>query len=472
MNNLKPYEFRQTLVEQARAYGISALCVLGLSASLMGIWKTKEPELKILFAGIGLTACVAGRLAGHTSDEQAQIANDYHDVSDAARTTAIALSMAPKMLTGYSAQSTTQKPPLVPFNWLDLKTQRDKYPHLMLLGSTGDGKSVLAENLGALLGGTVIGAIPHWEAGEYESLDLVVGEELNYGVSALPYSDEPEKGKTQNDEPEIVLADILNRKTRPTICQFLRAVYNEMIERFQLDPVTRKRPNREPLTIVLDEYLSYAKVKGVDDIVKRLIREARKVGIRLVLLVQGDNVAGLGWEGEGDLRENLTYVYLKDFAITQAKQLRNAQKDEVMKEFWTEVLARLDADRFPTMVEKYYAERPPMNAFSKTEREPNAAPNYVEPVRYNSMPVPVLPNVQNVQTVNISTPNEQTFDEKFDARKALWNAAREAVERGMKRSEIIKKVWGYKSERYTLGTELWRDLIKEFGDIISEEDKD
>jgi hypothetical protein len=472
MNNINPYDYRQNITESMRAYATAGICALGLSGCITGMVRTESLEMKLLLASVGTGVSVAGRLVGKTGTERSLIANDWQDVSDAARTSHLAVAMAPRSIKTTQEQSgqlaTAEQ--IKRFDWQLLATERDKYPHLMLLGSTGDGKTVLAENLAGLLGGVSIGAVPHWERGDYESLGVIVGQECNYGVSALPYADEPERGKSQNDEPEIPLDAIINRRVKPSICQFLRAVYNEMVSRFQLDPVTNKRVQKEPLTIVLDEYMSYAKKPGVNDIVMRLVREARKVGIRLVLLVQGNTVASLGFEGSGDIRENLTYIYLKDFAIEQARLLKGNAKDEETKLIFSTIQKLLETDSYPTLVEKTYAIRPPLGAFVTKKTESNLTPSFIELPQVVSTPVSTLPNYSNSIVVNNSAVGSQTFDDRYNAQKALWNVARQAVELGKKRSEIIKTIWGYKSERYTLGTELWRDLESKFGSIIDEPD--
>lgn len=73
----------------------------------------------------------------------------------------------------------------------------------------------------------------------------------------------------------------------------------------------------DPLTIVIDEYPAIAaECQHAATTFKRLVREGRKVSMRLILLTQSPLVKTLGIEGEGDVRENLWKVLLGGFAAT------------------------------------------------------------------------------------------------------------------------------------------------------------
>lgn len=76
-----------------------------------------------------------------------------------------------------------------------------------------------------------------------------------------------------------------------------------------------------------------------------LIFEARKFRIRLIVLAQADSVKVLKLEGQGSVRENLTYIRLGSYAKDHAKSLVNKKLTDPRLTDWLS-----DYDR-PAMVE-------------------------------------------------------------------------------------------------------------------------
>lgn len=469
---MKLYDAHQNISETIRGYIVSTACTVGASALLWGVATNPDYGVKALCATGSLTFGIVGRVTGKTLDDAHKLQTEWLEAISEARTSHIRRLTQTETLT-LSESSTS--PTIVPFDWRRLESERNAFAHLMLLGSTGDGKSVLAENLAGLFGGKVIGVIPHWEAGEFESVDLVIGEEANTGLTALPYDPEPEKGKSQDLEPNVTLDDILAKRVKPTVCQFLRALYDEMKRRFKLDPVTKKRVVGEPITVILDEYLSFAKLPNVDNLVMCLVREARKVNIRLILLVQGDSVRSLGWEGDGYIRENLTYIYLKDWAITQAKKLRDSKKNELEKDYWAELVKRLEADKYPTLVESNYAVRPNMNEYVSTSRKSTLLDHSCQyELEAEQMPNDAERSItvrgyaeqaeQLVKSVDTANPFE-VFGLTEDAAFDLYDRAVYCSKLGWVKGKTIKEDWKYKSEKYRKGLEIWDAIEAHYGEI-------
>jgi hypothetical protein len=230
------------------------------------------------------------------------------------------------------------------FNWNKLGSQRDSYPHIALLAKTGGGKSTLAQWLVETLtrpGERVIVVAPHWQKGDFPTADVIIGAGRKYGSDARPYKETHLKNGTSKveGEPEVEFSQCLENGGSVTVCQFMNALVREMNERYQLNPDgvfryhAEKRP---PLTIILDEYPAYSNKPGMGDCLKLLIREARKVGIRLVVLAQGWEVKTLGIEGEGSLRENLTLIYLSNWAIDEARAQQAKCKSGTPEWSWWE----------------------------------------------------------------------------------------------------------------------------------------
>lgn len=266
---------------------------------------------------------------------------------------------------------------LLPFDWNRIKELRNDYPHLCLLGGTGSGKTTLAEWLAcelALPGEITIAVAPHWKQGDFASADLIVGAGRNYGVSADPYEviEQRNGAVKEKGEPEVPFSRILDGSTCVTVCQFMRSLFNEMQARYSGDYM--KGGSLTPVSIFLDEFPAWAGLPGVSKIIKQLIREARKVGIRLYILTQGFEVKTLGFEGEGSVRDSMTFIRLKTFAIEHAKKLLST-KDKTLidgaSEFsqWCDLLNKLQVMQFPVMVNDDYGEVPDLTEFSKALRE-------------------------------------------------------------------------------------------------------
>lgn len=492
-NSNKLYDYWQNATEQIRAYVISTVGLLGASACLAGLISAKTPQIDALLAAGGLSSSAMGLIASKTVRERQLISQDVQDISDAARTSYLAHEMSPRLISA-SIRENPEVPEIVPFDWSKLSRERDKYPHLLLLGKTGGGKSTLAERLADLLGGRVIAVAPHYQRGDYGTAELIIGAARAYGASALPFSENPEKGKSQDQEQEIDFRDIMSGRVKPSVCQFIRSLYNEMTRRYELvDPETGRPTSdgvyrfvyegSEILNIILDEFNAYAKFPGISELFKALIREARKVGLRLIVLAQGSEVQALGIEGEGSLRESLTYIWLFPFVLEEAKRLANASKDDSEKDKWQYIIALLKNEKYPILVEDTFAYSPVdeqfLNRSSNTPKtnssnypelvletpldRPNETPRVSNPLGSVSQSVSQQ-NLVNINTVDV------VREMSLDVKKGLWAAARfnaNDPNRPLKKSEIIKKVWGYKADRYSkIGLPLWDELEAVLGSIF------
>jgi len=244
------------------------------------------------------------------------------------------------------------------FDWQSLRNSR-QYPHISIEDKTGGGKSTLAEYIGSLLGGRFIAIAPHYQSGDFQSASLIVGKGRNYG-------DEASVLDADLVELHFQFQDVLNGNKPVTVLEFLELVHAEMRYRYNLD----NYKDTEHLNIVLDEFNSYSSKKGVKDLFKELIREARKVNIRLIILCQGSEVKALGIEGEGSLRENLTRIRLKTFALVYAKTQFNKYKEHSEdKVYWGKVINGLNNTNWSGLVEDNYAVIPNLSNWSNNNTD-------------------------------------------------------------------------------------------------------
>jgi hypothetical protein len=177
--------------------------------------------------------------------------------------------------------------PITTFDWGDIDRNPDQFPHLMLLGKTGSGKSILAEWLLKKLGGKLTAITPHATPKDWQGVRVVGGGRDFDSISA---------------EFDLLIEEMDRRY----------ALYSDGVTDFEF------------WNVAIDELPAIvAQCENVPDQLKVLIREARKVRIRLLLLTQGAEVKALKMEGEGSVRDSLTFIRLGNFATDHARKLKD-----------------------------------------------------------------------------------------------------------------------------------------------------
>ena len=309
-------------------WGLSILAVVLIAISMVidetDVESRKNHWIRTAIILSGLLSVGIGYVLKENLTQRHRIILDAEDISASSRQQRYYEVTKPE---SESAVITLPKSPWEPnlFDWTKLISEANKYPHLLFLGSTGDGKTTLAEWLHEQMGGERVAIHPHWQ----DSNDPL-------------------------DPPDFAYANhvIGGGRDFEAISTYISNLHSAMNFRSKLskDELKRKRTT----STLIDELPAVAKncgTKAIEQIIS-LIFEARKFRIRLMLLAQADSVKILGLEGQGAVRDNLTYIRLGDYAIDHARWLINKKLAELDLLEWLENQTR------PCMVEDQPAEVP------------------------------------------------------------------------------------------------------------------
>lgn len=310
--------------------GVAAMCE-SIAMSLPNEW----PRV-VLFASSTISAAMAYRL-GHQSRllmpllatvnqlESARVMDSllslYTGASRASGSVPIIKSASPTVLESSispnSSASDRKWSKLTFFDWNELKNG-DLYPHLLILGATGSGKTYTTERVVRYLcpnASRVKVITPKRKANQWQGWQ-VIGPVREFDHIKLE----------------------------------LESLVDEMTLRLeQIDD-----PNLFEQWVIWDEVPSMAaNISNLGEYTSTLIRESREAKIRTCSLVQGTQVKLLGLEGQSDLRENLTYVRLGKFAkLHAAKLVKDGDADPLLLQW-------VNAQERPILVEDSAAYLPP-----------------------------------------------------------------------------------------------------------------
>lgn len=209
------------------------------------------------------------------------------------------------------------------FDFDDLRTQTDKFPHLRVIGATGIGKTTFVDWLLDVIGGDRFVITPKKKSWHWVGLKV-------YG---LWFDYDTIRAKLEWIHSEMYRRYPLMEKGQTfEMCNFVmdewRLVNTNIKSIKERDPETKQMIEKKPSAKAL---------------MKDVISVAREASLRLIALAQGENVATWGFEGESDLEECFTDIRLGDFAIDYAKSLRNKypeNSDDYM--YWIEIIRELE----------------------------------------------------------------------------------------------------------------------------------
>jgi len=204
-----------------------------------------------------------------------------------------------------------------PIQSTDIKKALSK-PHILILGETNSGKSTLVKFLISHASAPSIVLDSHAAPDDWQGMN-VIGMGRNYSAIG------------QEVDRLVALMNL----------------------RYELRGKGQKI--FEPLIVVLDEFPACVANLGKSfaESIMLLVREARKIGIKLIVLSQGSEVKSLGIEGQGSIRECFAMVAIGKFATEKAKSL----KDEGIK-------IMIAASQYPAMLDDFPCELPQINSFN------------------------------------------------------------------------------------------------------------
>lgn len=361
----------------------------GLGCMAIALHPNSSNLVSAYFAGCGLASAGYAMKRAYELQVDGAIANTMREyqVTSTAAEAEIRINQIYE-----SAYPQQQLPMMLPnaeldaekyFEWIRFVTESDKYPHVILEGETGGGKSTLATALVKYLGGKVIVSNPHYKPGDFQEFTNYC-KGMNYG--SWKQDKIPEHYLKDNESMEKLFKDFLEDKLPFTVscAHFFKIIHIEMKRRYKLRE--KGREDYPFINIIADEFnetideLKQSKSGKDDEWFKptfkqcfiSILRQARKVNIRLIGLVQNAELEALDLKGLGSVRKCFKRIRLGEIAKTYSKRIN------------PEVYAWCHTQDYPILVEDTPAKLPiPINVMAlesikvinDNERESSLAEN-------------------------------------------------------------------------------------------------
>lgn len=247
-----------------------------------GLLVEGKPTKAALFAS-GLAVTTAARRSRRVNRVAQGIIQDSEDISDQSRQNRLYEAFKPSQPAILTVSTPITQPDL--FDWQEFKTAPNKFPHIMIEGATGTGKTSLAEFILDLLPGERLVITPKRRVTQWQGLN-VVGTPLKF----------------------------------PVIQQAFDTLLEEMENRYEL--LDRGDENYPFLNFIVDEYpLIAANCEGLSDTMMMLVRAAREASMRMILIAQGSEGKALNIEGQTSVRECFCRIRLGKIAVDYAKRV-------------------------------------------------------------------------------------------------------------------------------------------------------
>lgn len=193
------------------------------------------------------------------------------------------------------------------FEWKSLWLEPLKYPHLIIYGATGTGKTTFVD--------WICRKLPHEDGLTILTIKSVPGQWKNLNVFGVP-----ENFGLIHRQLERVESD---RKSRLLLAQSGGLTDYQLIIIDEVRAIVKncleisEKPKGEPKVVL---------VNSASKIITDQITQAREAKQRLILIGQGDQVTSIGLKGESSLKNCLTQIYLGQMAIKKCSLYLNSRE--------------------------------------------------------------------------------------------------------------------------------------------------
>lgn len=327
MKELHPSELfdrtRDLIIIKAATIGLLALSITATATSA-----TSPKPRKTWLAGTALGLAVIGCGVKALERDKKESLQDLQQASSQGWRSLLAQSFLPAAKVSVTFNPETWQPKL--FDWSLFNTKPERFPHIGLVADSGGGKSTTGLWLTTWLDGKHYAILPHKKPGDYPGIASFCGSR-NYGKA---------------DDPEYDLQKVLeNKYPNISVASFVKSLHSEMDKRYKL--YEQGIEDYSPINIHWDEYNAFIRKvndKSIVPLIEDLVAEARKVKIRIIVMVQSALVEDMGLNGS--LKKSIKFIQLADFATDRAtKEDKSAKLTQ-----WMERLIER-GDNFPVMID-------------------------------------------------------------------------------------------------------------------------
>lgn len=327
MKELHPSELfdrtRDLIIIKAATIGLLALSITATATAA-----TSPKPRKTWLAGSALGLAVIGCGVKALERDKKDSLQDLRQASNQGWRSLLAQSFLPAAKVSATFNPETWQPKL--FDWVLFNTKPERFPHIGLVADSGGGKSTTGLWLTTWLDGKHYAILPHKKPGDYPGIASFCGSR-NYGKA---------------DDPEYDLQKVLeNKYPSISVASFVKSLHSEMDKRYKL--YEQGIEDYSPINIHWDEYNAFIRKvndKSIVPLIEDLVAEARKVKIRIIVMVQSALVEDMGLNGS--LKKSIKFIQLADFATDRAtKEDKSAKLTQ-----WMERLIER-GDNFPVMID-------------------------------------------------------------------------------------------------------------------------
>ncbi len=326
---IEPTDLLNKLNDRQRSKVITWTLIPLITLIIGFTYYLKDYRLKSVTFGSTLVLIVIGQTQNKL---YRRLSEELSDVSEVARVKGkerVATVMSPSAPAIINIGEVKDWEPKL-FDWALFNIKPERFPQIGLVADSGGGKSTTGLWLTTWLSGKHYAILPHKKPDDYPGIPSFCGGR-NYG---------------KVEDQEYDLREILeNKYPNISVVSFVKSLHKEMDRRYKL--YEQGIEDYPAINIHWDEYNAFIRKvndKGIVSLIEDLIAEARKVKIRIIVMVQSALVEDMGLNGS--LKKSIKFIQLADFAIDRADK---EDKSGKLKQ-WMEGLIEA-GDNFPVMID-------------------------------------------------------------------------------------------------------------------------